>query len=243
MHKILMSSSALLLVLSLNAQTKKSVKPTVKQNSAVAGNTKLIPVLNTFNDSVSYAMGLSLAKFYQQQGAKGINTKLLSHAINAVFAKDSVLLTNNQIAAVLMAADQHYSAEKSAGAKKEGAAFLAKNKTKPGVITLPDGLQYEVLEKGTGAAPTDTSNVKVHYKGSLLDGTEFDNSYKRGEPIDLNVNEVIKGWTEALPLMHEGAKWRLYVPSDLGYGDRGAGQTIPAGSTLIFDIELIKVNH
>lgn len=242
MRKILITPCALLLAMSLHAQTKKKVVPATKLIAATSSAQHKVPTLTSFSDSVSYALGLSLAKFYQQQGATGINTQLISKAIDAVFHKDSVLFTDKDIATILMQADQHYTEEKAAGAKKEGAAFLAKNKTKPGVITLPDGLQYEVLEKGTGAVPADTSSVKVDYVGTLLDGTEFDNSIKRGQPLDLKVNEVIKGWTEALQLMHEGDKWRLYVPSDLAYGDRGAGGTIPAGATLIFDIQLIKVN-
>lgn len=242
MRKILMTPLALILAISLNAQTKKADSLTGKSVNGANVNVQT-PQLNNFNDSVSYALGLSLGKFYQQQGATQINTKLLSEAVQSVFHKDSVKFTDQDIAAILMQADQKFSEKKAASAKSEGTAFLAKNKAKAGVITLPDGLQYEVLEKGTGPKPADTSNVKVHYKGTLLDGTEFDNSFKRGEPVDLDVNGVIKGWTEALQLMPEGAKWRLYVPSDLAYGDRGAGQTIPPGATLIFDIELIKINH
>ena len=224
------------------AQNSSAAKKAVNPTTHVSG-TAVTPTLSTFNDTISYALGLSLAKFYQQQGATHINAKLLSQAVDAVFQKDSVLFTDQEIAGILMNADQRFSAEKAAGAKKEGAAFLAKNKTRPGVTTLPDGLQYEIMREGTGAVPTDTSNVKVNYKGMLLSGAEFDNSYKRGEPLDLNVNQVIKGWTEALQLMHEGAKWKIYVPSDLAYGDRGAGDAIPAGATLIFEIELLKINH
>lgn len=241
MRKILMTPLALILAISLHAQTKKAASPTAKSGNGENKNVQS-PQLNNFNDSVSYALGLSLGKFYQQQGATEINTKLLSQAVQSVFHKDSLKFTDQDIAAILMQADQKFAEKKAAGAKAEAAAFLAKNKTKAGVVTLPDGLQYEVLVKGTGPKPTDTSNVKVNYKGTLLDGTEFDNSYKRGEPVDLDVSGVIKGWTEALQLMPEGSKWRLYVPSDLGYGDRGAGKTIPPGATLIFDIELIKIN-
>lgn len=219
------------------AQTAERSAKTV--NAAVA---KTTPALSNFNDTISYALGLSLAKFYQQQGASRINSKLLSQAVDAVFNKDSVLFSDEKIASILMEADQRFTAEKAAGAKKEGEAFLAKNKTRPGVTTLPDGLQYEIMKEGTGAVPTDTSSVKVNYKGMLISGAEFDNSYKRGEPIDLNVSQVIKGWTEVLQLMHEGAKWKIYVPSDLAYGDRGAGEAIPPGATLIFEIELLKIN-
>ena len=221
-----------------HAQTARSAAKAVTSSEV-----KAVPELSTFNDTISYALGLSLAKFYQQQGASGINSKLLSQAVDAVFNKDSVLFSDQQIASILMKADQRFTEERAAGAKKEGEAFLAKNKTRPGVTTLPDGLQYEVMKVGTGAVPTDTSSVKVNYKGMLISGAEFDNSYKRGEPVDLDVNQVIKGWTEVLKLMHEGAKWKIYVPSDLAYGDRGAGETIPPGATLIFEIELLKINH
>lgn len=221
-----------------HAQTAKNAIKAV-----TSSDVKAVPELSTFNDTISYALGLSLAKFYQQQGASGINSKLLSQAVDAVFNKDSILFSDQQIASILMKADQRFTEERAAGAKKEGEAFLAKNKTRPGVTTLPDGLQYEVMKVGTGAVPTDTSSVKVNYKGMLISGAEFDNSYKRGEPVDLDVNQVIKGWTEVLKLMHEGAKWKIYVPSDLAYGDRGAGETIPPGATLIFEIELLKINH
>lgn len=241
MRKILIPPLALVLAISLNAQTQKADSKIGKSGNsgdpAVQG-----PQLKNFNDSVSYALGLSLGKFYKAQGATQINTTLLSEAVQSAFHKDSLKFSDQGIAAILMQADQKFSAKKAASAKADGAVFLAKNKSKAGVVTLPDGLQYEVLKKGTGPKPTDTSNVKVHYKGTLLDGTEFDNSIKRGEPVDLDVNGVIKGWTEALQLMPEGSKWRLYVPSDLAYGDRGAGQMIPPGATLIFDIELIKIN-
>ena len=205
--------------------------------------TKPVPTLSSFNDTISYALGLSLAKFYQEQGATSINTQLLSRAVEAVFKKDSVLFNDQQIASLLMAADERFSEQRAAGAKKEGQEFLAKNKLRDGVFELPSGLQYEILTKGTGPIPTDTNNVKVNYIGTLLDGTEFDNSYKRGEAIDLGVTQVIKGWTEALKLMPVGSKWKLYIPSDLAYGDRGAGGTIPAGATLIFEIELLGINH
>ena len=214
-----------------NSQIKKTIKPVIKSST---------PALSNYNDTISYVLGLSLAKFYKEQGATSINSKLLGEAVDAVFHKDSLQFSDQEIAGILMSADQRFASEKAAGAKKEGEAFLAKNKLRPGVTTLPDGLQYEVMRQGTGPLPADTSNVKVNYKGTLLSGAEFDNSYKRGEPLDLNVNQVIKGWTEALKLMPEGSKWKIYVPSDLAYGDRGAGGTIPPGATLIFEIELLN---
>ena len=125
--------------------------------------------------------------------------------------------------------------------KKEGADFLAANKAKEGVKTLPSGLQYKVLAEGNGAQPKPTDQITVNYRGTLLDGTEFDSSYKRGEPVTFPVNGVIKAWSEALPLMKTGAKWQLFVPADLAYGEQGAGRSIGPNSTLIFEVELVGI--
>jgi len=125
--------------------------------------------------------------------------------------------------------------------QKEGEAFLAANKSKPGVVTLPSGLQYKILKEGTGPKPTATDSVVCNYQGTLINGTEFDNSYKRGEPATFPVNGVIKGWTEALQLMPVGSKWQLFVPADLAYGPRGAGADIGPNSTLIFEVELLSI--
>ena len=131
-----------------------------------------------------------------------------------------------------------------AGAEKEaGKKFLAENKKRPGVIELPNGLQYEILKAGTGEKPKATDTVKAHYAGSLINGQEFDNSYKRGEPLEIPVSGVIQGWVQALQMMPVGSKWKLYIPSDLGYGDRGAGGAIPGGAALIFEIELLEIVH
>ena len=125
--------------------------------------------------------------------------------------------------------------------KQEGAEFLASNKTKEGVIELPEGIQYLVIKEGTGVEPSIEDTVKAHYKGELLDGKEFDNSFKRGEPFTAPLRALIKGWQIALPLMKEGSHWRLWIPSDLAYGDRGAGSDIPGGATLVFEVELLQV--
>lgn len=125
--------------------------------------------------------------------------------------------------------------------KEEGQAFLAANKMKEGVVELPEGMQYLVIKEGTGVQPVISQSVKAHYKGSLLSGKEFDNSFKRGEPFTAPLRALIKGWQIALPLMKEGSHWRLWIPSDLAYGDRGAGSDIPGGATLIFEVELIEV--
>jgi FKBP-type peptidyl-prolyl cis-trans isomerase FklB len=125
--------------------------------------------------------------------------------------------------------------------KEEGRAFLEANKGNDGVVELPGGLQYMVIKEGTGAIPLITDTVKAHYKGALLDGKEFDNSFKRGQPFSAPLRSLIKGWQIALPLMKEGSHWRLWIPSDLAYGDRGAGSDIPGGATLLFEVELISI--
>lgn len=125
--------------------------------------------------------------------------------------------------------------------KEEGIAFMAANKEKEGIVELPEGLQYQVLQEGAGAKPQVSSNIRAHYAGSLLNGKEFDSSYRRGQPFEARVNQLVKGWQIVLPMMSEGSKWRLWIPSDLGYGDRGAGAGIPGGATLVVDVELIKV--
>jgi FKBP-type peptidyl-prolyl cis-trans isomerase FklB len=127
--------------------------------------------------------------------------------------------------------------------KKEGAEFLGENKTKEGVVTLPSGLQYKILTEGTGPKPAATDTVTCNYKGTLINGTEFDSSYKRGQPLSIQVNGVIKGWTEALQLMPVGSKWQLFIPSDLGYGDRASGPVIGPGATLIFEVELLSIQE
>jgi FKBP-type peptidyl-prolyl cis-trans isomerase FklB len=134
---------------------------------------------------------------------------------------------------------------KMAGEKnqKEGEAFLAENKKKEGVITLPSGLQYKVIKAGSGNKPKATDTVTVHYQGTLVNGTEFDSSYRRGQPVSFPVNGVIPGWTEALQLMEAGAKWQIVIPSNLAYGDRGAGPQIGPNATLIFEIELISIQE
>ena len=131
--------------------------------------------------------------------------------------------------------------DKIVAQKESGAVFLKANKEKEGVVELPGGMQYLVIKEGTGAQPMITDAVKAHYKGALLDGKEFDNSFKRGQPFSAPLRSLIKGWQEALPLMKEGSHWRLWIPSDMAYGDRGAGSDIPGGATLMFEVELIQI--
>ena len=198
------------------------------------------PSLKTGVDSVSYAIGLSLASFYKKQGIDKVNTEMLDRAINDVMKGRNTLLNEQQANTCMMDYMQKAASIKASAGKKEGAAFLNANKTKPGVVVLPSGLQYMILKEGTGPKPADTSRVRVHYHGTLIDGTVFESSVQRGQPVEFAVNGVISGWREALQLMPQGSKWRLFVPSELAYGDQGNGPIKP-GSTLIFDVELLDI--
>jgi FKBP-type peptidyl-prolyl cis-trans isomerase FklB len=203
--------------------------------------TTSVVVRNTEQDSLSYAIGLSVANFYKQQNISNINTALVTRAINDVNKKGKLALDEQQANNCLISYVQKAKAEKASGNKKLGQEFLAANKTKPGVVTLPSGLQYTVIKQGTGAKPAITDQVRVHYHGTLIDGRVFDSSIERGQPIELAVNGVIPGWTEALQLMPVGSKWKLFIPSNLAYGDQQAGPMIAPGSTLIFDVELLDI--
>lgn len=198
------------------------------------------PALKSLNDSFSYAIGLSVANFYKEQGITEFNTSMLVKAINDA-KTGKALLNENQANTCVMNYMQLKKSEKSAVVRKEGEAFLAENKKKPGVVTTPTGLQYIILKEGNGPHPTDTDQVKVHYHGTLIDGTVFDSSVERGEPLTLGVNGVIQGWVEALKMMPVGSKWRLFIPSNLGYGDNDAGPVIKGGSALVFEVELLEI--
>ncbi len=197
--------------------------------------------LKNLTDSLSYCIGLMVANFSKQQGITSINTVQVTNAIDAEMKNGSALLDQQQAQQVLMGYVEKAKADKAAVTKREGVAFLADNKTKPGVVTTASGLQYLVLKEGGGAKPASTDKVKCDYEGRLLDGTVFDSSVKQGHPIEFTVTGVIRGWTEALQLMPVGSKWRLFVPSDLAYGDQQMGPDIKPGSTLIFDVELLDI--
>lgn len=202
--------------------------------------------LKTQDDSISYSIGQSIGKNLKDADLH-INFDILYQGMKDQVSGSS-LLTDQQIQNVMVAFNQKLIAKRNAQAnalkeknKKAAEAFLEENKKKEGVVTLPSGLQYKVLVKGNGPSPKDTSVVKVHYIGTLIDGREFDNSYKRGEPAEFPLNQVIKGWTEALQLMHVGDKWMLYIPPELAYGENGAGNTIEPNSVLIFEVELLDI--
>jgi FKBP-type peptidyl-prolyl cis-trans isomerase FklB len=203
--------------------------------------------LKTQRDSVSYSIGLSIGNNLKSQTVD-VDPSIVAQGIKDILDSNKTLLTEEQTQKVMSEFQQQLMAKrevemKTQGEKnlKDGEAFLAENKKKQDVVTLPDGLQYKVEKMGSGKKPTETSTVSVHYRGTLIDGTEFDSSIKRGQPAEFPCNGVIKGWTEALQLMPVGSKWTLYIPPQLAYGERGAGQAVPPNSVLIFDVELLAI--
>jgi FKBP-type peptidyl-prolyl cis-trans isomerase FklB len=196
--------------------------------------------LRNLQDSASYAIGLSVVNFYKQQGVTELNTRLISKAINDVLGGQKTFFDDNVANSVMNNYMNSLQAMKSKPNIEAGEAFLAQNKTKPGVKTTPSGLQYEVIKEGTGPKPGPTDSVTCHYKGTLLNGTTFDNSYDRGQPITFALNRVIKGWTEGLQLMSVGSKYKFYIPYALGYGPSDYGP-IPGGSMLTFEVELLDI--
>ena len=192
-------------------------------------------------DKFGYGLGMGIGQNLLSMGVKGIDIESFVNGITAVLAGEKTEMTHAEAQKVVNEHFQKLAEEAYAKVKSEGEAFLAANKNKEGVVTLPSGLQYEVITEGTGKKPAATDRVQCHYEGTLIDGTVFDSSIRRGEPAVFGVNQVIRGWVEALQLMQEGAKWRLYIPQDMAYGANGAGEMIPPYSALIFDVELIKV--
>lgn len=201
--------------------------------------------MTTEKEKISYALGHNIG----QNLKRDVEVDLDSFFRGIKDSQDGKSAISDEEMEKTMTAFQNQMREKqmaqmkkdAEGNKVAGEAFLKDNKTKEGVITLPSGLQYKIITKGNGAKPTAAQKVKCHYKGTTVDGKEFDSSYKRGEPATFQVGGVIKGWTEALQLMPVGSKWMLYIPSDLAYGDRGAGRAIAPGSSLIFEVELLGI--
>lgn len=226
---------ALLLPVSVSfAQTKKPApKPAaVSPKAAIA---------LTSTDSLSYSIGVQVAEYYKTQGVEKVNAEYIKKAFNDVYNNKDLTISEEEANMNIQKKLQEFMSKKISADKEAGEKFLEANKERPGVITLPDGLQYEIVTKGSGPIPKETDTVKVNYIGSLIDGKEFDNSYKRGQPITIPVTGVIRGWVEALQMMPVGSKWKLFIPSDLGYGDRGAGGVIPGGATLVFEMELLEI--
>ena len=203
-------------------------------------------VLGNEKSRVSYAIGMMLGHNWQQQGLE-VDPDIAAHAIKDVQAGGTTLLSQAEMQETLTAFQQTFKvkqqkmqAEKAVKNKADGDAFLATNKSNSGVVTLPDGLQYTVLTAGTGAMPLANEVVTVNYRGTLLDGTEFDSSYKRGQPASFPVSGVIPGWTEALQMMKTGSKWKLFIPAEIAYKEQGR-PGIPPNSVLIFEVELVSV--
>ena len=192
-------------------------------------------------DKFSYAIGLGIGQNLLSMGAQGINVEDFAQAIADVLNRNETAISHNEAREIVNKYFTELEEKMNAENIEKGKAFLAENAKKEGIITLPSGLQYEVITEGNGKKPSATDKVKCHYEGTLIDGTLFDSSIKRGQPAVFGVNQVIKGWVEALQLMSEGAKWRLFIPSELGYGAQQAGEMIPPHSTLIFEVELIEV--
>jgi len=205
------------------------------------------PELKTDKEKISYSIGMDIGGNLKRQSIE-VDPDLIAKGLKDGYGGGKTILTEDQarqaiadFQKTLMAKQAETMQKLSEKNKADGEKFLAENGKKEGVKTLPSGLQYKEIAPGTGKSPKTTDTVTTHYKGALIDGTEFDSSYKRGEPVSFPVSGVIAGWTEALQLMKEGAKWQLFVPSNLAYGERGAGREIGPNATLIFEVELISI--
>ena len=192
-------------------------------------------------DKVSYALGLSIGNNFQNSGIKCLQVEDFVQGLSDVLNEKQPAISYDEAKKVINDFFLRLHKEKLEINKKAGEEFLSINKGRAGVVTLPSGLQYQVLQQGNGEKPKATDKVKCHYHGTLINGTVFDSSVERGTPAVFGVNQVIPGWVEALQLMPEGSKWKLYIPSDLAYGARGAGEMIPPHSTLVFEVELLEV--
>ncbi len=192
-------------------------------------------------EKLSYALGMVIGHNLKSMNVKNLNGEDFAQAISDILEGNKAAMTDTEAQQIVSAYLQEQEAEQSKAAREEGEKFLAENAKKEGVVSLPSGLQYTVLREGTGNKPKATDSVKCHYEGRLIDGTVFDSSYRRGEPATFPLNGVIKGWTEGVQLMGEGAKFRFFIPFNLAYGERGAGQSIPPYAALVFDVELIEI--
>ena len=222
---------------------------TTKPRPTAAPATSQPLVLKTDKEKLSYAIGMNIGQSMKKDSLD-IDPAILSRAIKDAVTGSKPAMTEEEARTIVtafrteMVKKQQAEAQKAGEVNKQaGDKFLAENKTKDGVVTLPSGLQYKVIKQGDGPKPTASDTVVTNYRGTLIDGKEFDSSYKRGQPATFPVGQVIKGWTEALQLMPVGSKWQLYIPSSLAYGDRGAGGDIGPNSTLIFDIELLSIEQ
>ena len=197
--------------------------------------------LKHYMDKFSYSIGLGIGQNLSSMGIANLSVDDFAQAIKDVLEGNQTAISHQEAREIVNKYFEELEAKMGAAAIEQGKAFLEENKKRAGVVTLPSGLQYEIIKEGTGKKPQATDQVKCHYEGTLIDGTLFDSSVQRGEPTVFGVNQVIPGWVEALQLMPEGSKWKLYIPSELGYGARGAGEMIPPHSTLVFEVELLEV--
>ena len=226
-------------------------KTPAKKTGTAAKSATAAPALTTRKQKFSYALGMNIGSGLGanlKKQAVEVDPAIVAQGLKDSLAGTKTRLTDDEAKAVLTEVQnevrkqsQEKAQEAGATNKKEGEAFLAANKSKDGVVTLPSGLQYKILTAGTGPKPTASDSVVCNYRGTLINGTEFDSSYKRGQPATFGVGQVIKGWTEALQLMPVGSKWQLVIPSSLAYGERGAGADIGPDSTLIFEVELLSI--
>jgi len=221
--------------------------PAAKTGPATKPRTQSVLTLKTQKDKLSYALGMNLGSNLHKEKVE-VDPAIVLRGLKDALAAGKMLLTEDEARTALTQLQTEVRSKqqekmKVAGEmnKKEGVEFLAANKSKEGIVILPSGLQYKILTEGTGPKPTASDTVVCNYRGTLISGAEFDSSYKRGQPASFQVNGVIKGWTEALQLMPAGSKWQLFVPAELGYGDRGAGADIGPGATLIFEVELLSI--
>ncbi len=253
MKKIIIALSAFVLTNAAFAQTgtkpSTATKPATTKTATskpATGSVKPAAVtaspLKTNRDSASYSLGVRIAQNIKDQGFDKLDPALIEKGISDVFNGKAIALPDAFLDKCIGEFQQKASAEKASKAKSEGQKFLAENAKRKGVVTTKSGLQYEVIKTGTDTTkPKLKDKVKCHYHGTLINGKVFDSSVDRGEPISFAVTGVIAGWTEALQLMTVGSKWKLYIPSELAYGDRQMGASIPPGSTLIFEVEILGI--
>jgi FKBP-type peptidyl-prolyl cis-trans isomerase FklB len=250
---LLFLTAASILPNSVAQQPPAQTQPATPPKSQPGAATKRLPAkaapftLKTQREKASYALGMNFGTGLRKQSID-VDPAILARGLRDSLSNGKTLLTEDESRAVLTQLQsevrkrqQEMAQQLGDANKKQGMAFLEANKTKDGVVTLPSGLQYKVLQEGTGPKPAPTDTVVCNYRGTLLDSTEFDSSYKRGQPATFPVTGVIKGWTEALQLMPVGSKWQLFIPSELAYGERGFGGQIGPNATLIFEVEVLSI--
>jgi FKBP-type peptidyl-prolyl cis-trans isomerase len=220
----------------------KSKRPVAGKKTAVVKKTTVVSLPRNTLDSASYAFGMAMASSLKGNGLTVVNYDFLMKGVKDEFAGNHLLISKDMSQAVISKAFLNANKGKFTVNIAEGKTFLEHNKKIDGVITTPSGLQYMVIKEGRGSKPLATDTVLVNYKGTLLNGKQFDSSYDRNEPLSLELGHVIPGWTEGMQLMTKGSKYRFFIPYELAYGERGAGQDIPPYSTLIFEIELLQIN-